>query len=68
VSPLAARTQRALSAHTGPGHAGLIFRSNERAAVAAARPAGSETFVLIRSDLMQLELSEETEVPCGHVT
>jgi hypothetical protein len=60
VAPLAARTQRTLSTHTGPTVAGLIFRSRERDAVAAARPAGSERFVVIRSDLAELELSKES--------
>jgi hypothetical protein len=59
VSPLATRTQRTISAHTGPGVAGLIFRSAERDAVAAALPAGAEDFVLLRSDLAELELSPE---------
>jgi len=60
VSPLATRARRTLSAHTGPGVAGLIFRSPERDAVAAARPAGSEELVVIRSDLAELELSRES--------
>jgi len=55
VAPLA--TQRMLSVHTGPGHAGLIFRSGARDAVAAALPAGSETVVFLRSDLAELEQS-----------
>jgi len=59
AAPLAARTSRTLSAHTGPGIAGLIFRSAKRDAVAAARPAGSDTIVILRSDLAQLDLSPE---------
>jgi hypothetical protein len=61
VAPLAAGSQRMLSAHTGPGVAGLIFRSTERKAVAAARPAGSEKLVVLRSDLAELELSRESK-------
>jgi hypothetical protein len=60
VAPLATRAQRIMSAHTGPGVAGLIFRGSERDAVAAARPAGSEELVLIRSDFAELELSRQS--------
>lgn len=58
ATPLA--TQRTFSAHTGPGHAGLIFRSAARDAVAAALAAGSSTFVLLRSDLAELEQSKQS--------
>lgn len=61
VSPLATADRRMITAHTGPGVAGLIFRTAERSAVAAARPAGSETVVVLRSDLAELELSKESK-------
>ena len=61
VSPLATGDRRMITTHTGPGVAGLIFRSAERDAVAAARPAGSEKVVILRSDLAELELSRESK-------
>jgi len=61
VSPLATGNQRMISAHSGPGVAGLIFRTAERDAVAAARPAGSEKLVVLRSDLAELDLSKESK-------
>jgi hypothetical protein len=61
VSPLATKTQRVITAHTGPGFAGLIFRSTARDAVAAARSAGSEKVVVLRSDLADLELNKESK-------
>jgi hypothetical protein len=69
VNPLSTRRQHTLSSHTGPGVAGLIFRSTAREAVAAARPAGSEDFVLIRSDLAELELSKASRAALftGHL-
>jgi hypothetical protein len=59
VTPLATRGSRPLSVHTGPGKAGLIFRTPAREAVAAARPAGSDDYVIIRSDLAELALDEK---------
>lgn len=59
VSPLATRTQPTLSVHTGPGAAGLVFRTSDRESVAAARLAGSDELVVLRSDLAELELTAE---------
>jgi len=59
VSPLATGKPRVISAHTGPGKSGLIFRSAARDAVAAARPAGSENYVVLRTDLRMLDLRED---------
>jgi hypothetical protein len=56
VAPLEARSQRTMTADSSPHKAGLIFDGNERASVAAVRPAGSEAFVILRSDFAEVAL------------